>query len=89
MSDESFWGLTLVELNALCARQRQIEKRADGRVARVCWVIAQVNGAKDAEIEDFMAKTDAELSEERQARLLAWVDKQVMLAQAQQRAQES
>lgn len=57
-------------------------------MARLCWVIAQVNGAKDAEIEDFMPKTEAEQTEERRARLLAWVDKQVMLAEAQRRAQE-
>lgn len=51
-------------------------------MARLCWVIAQANGAKDAEIEDFMPKTEAELAAERQARFLAWVDKAVALSQA-------
>jgi hypothetical protein len=73
-----------VELNALSTRRQQIEKQTDGRVARLCWVIAQAGGAKDAEIEDFMPKTDAELSAERQARLLAWADRQVARTAAEE-----
>ncbi|HNP80122.1 MAG TPA: hypothetical protein PKN47_01565 [Nitrospira sp.] len=69
-------------MNALSTRRQQIDKQTDGRVARLCWVIAQANGAKDAEIEDFMPKTEAELAAERQARFLAWVDKAVALSQA-------
>lgn len=57
-------------------------------MARLCWVIAQVNGAKDAEAEDFMPKTDAEISAAKAQRLLAWADKEMMRAEAQRRAQE-
>lgn len=73
-----------MELNALSTRRQQIEKQTDGRVARLCWVIAQAGGAKDAEIETFMPKTEAELAAERQARFLAWVDKAVARTAAEE-----
>lgn len=62
-----------MELNALSTRRQQIEQQTDGRVARLCWVIAQAGGAKDTEIENFMPKTEDECRAEREARFLAWV----------------
>lgn len=71
-----------MELNALCTVRRQLTRQLDRRAALICMVVAQAGGNKDAEIEDFMPKTEAELAAERQARFLAWVDKAVTLSPA-------
>lgn len=47
-------------------------------------VVAQAGGHTDAEIEDFMPKTEAELRDEREARFLAWVAKHQALTRAQE-----
>lgn len=66
-----------MELNALCTTRRQLKRREDWRACLVATTILQVNGNKTVEIEDLMPKTEAEISAERQARFLAWVDKAV------------
>lgn len=71
-----------MELNALCTVRRQLTRQLDRRAALICLVVAQAGGNKDAEIDDFMPKTEAELSAERQARFLAWVDKHRALTKA-------
>lgn len=86
LTDEEFWGLTLVELNALCTTRRQLTKRDDLRAARICLTIAQTNGNKDVDLDTFMPKTDAEIRAERQARFLAWVDKAVAQSAADEGA---
>lgn len=66
-----------MELNALCTVRRQLTRQLDRRAALICMVVAQAGGNKDAEIEDFMPKTEAELRADREARVLAWVERAV------------
>ncbi len=49
-------------------------------------VVAQAGGNKDADLDMFMPKTDAEIRAERQARFLAWVDKAVAQSAADEGA---
>lgn len=72
------------ELNALSDRRRHLDRQEDRRAALIAWTIAQSNGAKNVEIEDFMPKTAIERQQERQQRLLAWVDRQALQQDAQQ-----
>lgn len=57
--------------------RRQLNSQLDRRAALICMVVAQAGGNKDADLDMFMPKTEAEISAERQARFLAWVDKAV------------
>jgi hypothetical protein len=57
LSDNEFWGLTLREFNALCARHKDNQDWLNYRAALICTVMANIWRASNTrafEIKDFM-----------------------------------
>jgi hypothetical protein len=92
LSDEEFWNLTPIQLNALLHRFLEAQKRLDGRTALICAVLANIyRDPKKHEpftIEDFMPgekKPKKQTPEEMLEKIKAW---NVMLGGKETKKQE-